>query len=114
MWRGEAMVVAPCTWWWLKVMFGNLVRTSTRCLGLTPGWVRIRGRRVPCGSKRLVVTPEHRRYREQDMLEALRAAAGGGAKPLTKTAYDEHQRRHGGPSGIWLIRHYGTWRAAVL
>ncbi len=51
------------------------------------------------------------------MIGALRAAAeevAGAGKPLTKTAYDGYQRAHGGPSGIWLIRHFGTWRAAVL
>lgn len=73
----------------------------------------------PCGSNGAVVTPEHRRYREPEMIEALRAAAaevagGAAGKPLTKTGYDAYQRDHGGPSGIWLIRHFGTWRAAVL
>ena len=50
------------------------------------------------------------------MIEAVRAAAAEVAcgKPLTKTAYDAYQREHGGPSGIWLIRHFGTWRGAVL
>ena len=72
-----------------------------------------------CGSNGAVVTPAHRRYREPEMLDALRAAAaevagGPDGKPLTKTAYDAYQRDHGGPSGIWLIRHFGTWRAAVL
>jgi hypothetical protein len=63
-----------------------------------------------------VVTPEQRRYREPEMLAALRAAAAAvcDGKPLTKTGYDGYQREHGGPSGIWLIRHFGTWRAAVL
>ncbi len=68
-----------------------------------------------------MVTPEQRRYREPEMLAALRSAAAevagganGASKPLTKAAYDGYQREHGGPSGIWLIRHFGTWRAAVL
>ena len=63
-----------------------------------------------------VVSPEQRRYREPQLIEAVRAAAAevGCGKPLTKTAYDAYQREHGGPSGIWLIRHFGTWRGAVL
>ncbi len=70
----------------------------------------------PCGSNVAVVSPEQRRYRESDLIEAVRAAAAEVAdgKPLTKSAYDAYQREHGGPSGIWLIRHFGTWRGAVM
>jgi Homing endonuclease associated repeat len=52
------------------------------------------------------------RYTDEDMLNAMRQAARLHHGPLTVAAYDEYQRAHGGPSGIWLLRRFGTWRAA--
>ncbi|HEY9563026.1 MAG TPA: hypothetical protein VIR30_04575 [Nocardioides sp.] len=52
------------------------------------------------------------RWSDDDMLGAVRAAAAGHEGALTLTAYDAWRARHGGPSGIGIIRRFGKWSVA--
>src|SRR3546814_15898992 len=52
------------------------------------------------------------RWSDDDMLGAVRAAAAGHEGALTLTAYDAWRARHGGPSGIGIIRRFGKWSGA--
>lgn len=49
-------------------------------------------------------------FTDDDLLAALRAAAGGDA--LSTAAYERHRSTAGGPSVAWIIRRFGSWRAA--
>lgn len=53
------------------------------------------------------------RYTDEEMLAALRAAAGDRDEPLTTTAYDAHHAAHGGAGRLTIIKRFGTWRAAL-
>lgn len=50
-------------------------------------------------------------FTDDDILAALRAAAGEG-QPLSTAAYDRHRGTAGGPSVTWIVRCFGSWRAA--
>ena len=54
------------------------------------------------------------KYAEADLIEGLRSAAEHAGVPLTVKQYDcyRHAHRPDLASGIWVIRHFGTWRAA--
>lgn len=58
--------------------------------------------------------PHAVKYAESDLLEGLRSAAGHCGVPLTVKQYDGFRRAHQPDlaSGIWVIRHFGTWRSA--
>ncbi|WP_141012725.1 homing endonuclease associated repeat-containing protein [Nocardioides sambongensis] len=49
-------------------------------------------------------------FTDDDLLAALRDAAGGSA--LSTAAYERHRETAGGPSVAWIIRRFGSWRAA--
>ncbi|TIC87890.1 hypothetical protein E8D34_06205 [Nocardioides sp. GY 10113] len=48
---------------------------------------------------------------DRDLLDALRGAAEPD-RPLSTAAYERHRAGAGGPSVAWIIRRFGTWRAA--
>lgn len=48
---------------------------------------------------------------DDDLLAALRAAAADG-RPLSTGAYERHREGAGGPSVAWIVRRFGSWRAA--
>ena len=54
------------------------------------------------------------KYAEADLIEGLRSAAGVSGAPLTVKQYDAYRQaeRPDLASGIWVIRHFGTWRTA--
>lgn len=54
------------------------------------------------------------KYSDADLIEGLQAAAGHSGVPLTVKQYDAYRRaeRPDLASGIWVIRHFGTWRTA--
>ena len=58
--------------------------------------------------------PHAVKYSEADLLEGLRAAAEHTGAPLTVKQYDGYRHAHQPDlaSGIWVIRHFGTWRSA--
>ena len=52
------------------------------------------------------------RYSEQDILQALRAAAEELGEPLSADRYDARQALQGGPTSVRIIQRFGTWNAA--
>lgn len=52
------------------------------------------------------------RYSDDDVLQALRAAAAAQGEPLSVDRYDAHQARAGGPTSARIIQRHGTWNAA--
>ena len=58
--------------------------------------------------------PHAVKYAESDLVGGLRSAAEHSGVPLTVKQYDDYRRSHQPQlaSGIWVIRHFGTWRAA--
>lgn len=58
--------------------------------------------------------PHAVKYAEADLLQGLRSAAAHCGVPLTVKQYDGYRHAHESDlaSGIWVIRHFGTWRAA--
>ena len=58
--------------------------------------------------------PHAVKYSEADLVEGLRAAAEHTGVPLTVKQYDGYRHAHQPElaSGIWVIRHFGTWRSA--
>jgi hypothetical protein len=58
--------------------------------------------------------PQAVKYAESDLIGGLRSAAEHCGAPLTVKQYDGFRRAHqpGLASGIWVIRHFGTWREA--
>jgi hypothetical protein len=51
-------------------------------------------------------------YSDEDILGALRAAAGLCGEPLSHGRYETVAREVGGPSVARIIQRYGSWRAA--
>ena len=58
--------------------------------------------------------PHAVKYAEADLIEGLRSAADHCGTPLTVKQYDGYRHAHQPElaSGIWVIRHFGTWRSA--
>jgi hypothetical protein len=58
--------------------------------------------------------PHALKYAEADLIAGLQSAAGHSGVPLTVKQYDEYRRveQPDLASGIWVIRHFGTWRTA--
>jgi hypothetical protein len=58
--------------------------------------------------------PHAVKYAEADLIAGLRSAAEHSGVPLTVKQYDDFRRaaQAGLASGIWVIRHFGTWRTA--
>ena len=54
-----------------------------------------------------------RTYSDQDLIEALRAAAEATERPLSVKAYEVHQRAVGGPTYARIIQRLGSWNAAL-
>ena len=53
------------------------------------------------------------KYAESELLKGLQDAAVVCGEPLTVTAYDAFRADHPElASGIWVIRHFGTWVTA--
>ena len=54
------------------------------------------------------------KYAEADLIQGLRSAADHSGVPLTVKQYDGFRQAHQPhlASGIWVIRHFGTWRTA--
>ena len=54
------------------------------------------------------------KYAEADLIAGLRSAADASGVPLTVKQYDAFRQaeRPDLASGIWVIRHFGTWRTA--
>lgn len=55
------------------------------------------------------------KYADSQLLAGLRAAAEATGQPLTVKQYDAWRAAQADEhaSGIWIIRHFGTWRAAL-
>lgn len=58
------------------------------------------------------MSDKQNRYADQDVLHALRAAAGEMGEPLSADRYDVFQSAHGGPTSARVIQRHGTWNAA--
>ena len=58
--------------------------------------------------------PQAPKYAEAVLIAGLRSAAAHCGVPLTVKQYDGYRSAHEPQlaSGIWVIRHFGTWRAA--
>jgi hypothetical protein len=64
----------------------------------------------------IAVVAAGQKYTDEEMLEALRTAAkvDGIDRPMTQVRYDELRPSFDGPSGLSIIKRYGTWREALL
>lgn len=97
---------------WAKANPGLTVRDAEAALGLKDGRVtealgplvsRVFVRQKPAACQR---------YSDENIVEALRAAAFIQGDPMTKVAYDEHVGASGGPSGVLVAKRFGTWKQA--
>lgn len=52
-------------------------------------------------------------YSDDDLLDALRAAAADLTGPLSVKAYEAHQQQVGGPTYARIIQRLGSWNAAL-
>jgi hypothetical protein len=58
--------------------------------------------------------PQAPKYAEADLVRGRQSAAAQTGVPLTVKQYDGYRSAHQPDlaSGIWVIRHFGTWRTA--
>lgn len=56
--------------------------------------------------------PPRDTFSDEDILDALRAAAAQCGEPLSHTRYDAVSRSVGGPSSARIIQRFGSWRSA--
>jgi len=97
---------------WAKHNPGLCAADAEAALGIKPGRVRealgVEATRIfTYTSARVAV-----RYTDERIFQALRDAAILLGNPLSKAAYDEYVEAFGGPSGVLLMKRFGTWKAA--
>lgn len=54
----------------------------------------------------------HVQYTDAVIVESLRSASVLQGEPMSKVAYDEYVEVFGGPSGVLLMKRFGSWKAA--
>lgn len=97
---------------WAKGNPGLGVRDAERALGLKQGRV---AEALGAEAGRVFVRQRRNpalRYTDADLVRALRAAAAVKGDPMTIVAYEQYVARNGGPSGVLVVKRFGTWKKA--
>lgn len=97
---------------WAKHNPGLCAGDAEEALGLRPG--RVRQALGADVARIFIFTPRSFavRYTDEEIFEALRDAATLQGDPLSKVAYEEYVKAFGGPSGVLLMKRFGTWKKA--
>jgi hypothetical protein len=98
---------------WVRTNPGRTLEEAAQATGVPVTRIRKALSRHEVHTSFAPVRPSHQpRFADEDILEAIRAAALVHGDPLSHNRYDHYAAEHGTPTSCRITQRYGSWSAA--